>query len=303
MRAMCLLLMLISLGACNSSERAALDAGQPCLLEPLERADASPQYLTDRALEARLTREGQKLIEAGKTIALEKLQDQLSRKEATLTLPPTSRGKLTAAEIYRDRRATVLMVGTLYKCEKCNNWHSGTAGGVALTEDGVFLTNHHVVKKTHGKDQHKVIMTDAGKVYPVKEVLAADERNDWALCRADVGSDKLKAAALSSDAPVGSTATVISHPESRYFTLTQGLVSRYANVQLPSAVGQRMTITADYARGSSGCPVFNDAGDVIGIVSTTQSVYYTVDREQQKNLQMVFKDCIPAEVILAKIRK
>ena len=35
-----------------------------------------------------------------------------------------------------------------------------------------------------------------------------------------------------------------------------------------------MGVTAEYARGSSGGPVMDDAGNVIGMVSSTNSIYY-----------------------------
>jgi S1-C subfamily serine protease len=60
-----------------------------------------------------------------------------------------------------------------------------------------------------------------------------------------------------------------------------------------------MAITADYAKGSSGAPVLDDTGSVVGIVSATNSIYYT---PPQKNLQMVIKSCIPVDAIWKLLR-
>ena len=62
-----------------------------------------------------------------------------------------------------------------------------------------------------------------------------------------------------------------------------------------------MTITADFAKGSSGAPVFDDRGNVAAMVASTSSVYYTQTKDTQKNLQMVFKQCVPAASILKLI--
>ena len=60
-------------------------------------------------------------------------------------------------------------------------------------------------------------------------------------------------------------------------------------------------ITADYARGSSGCPILNVAGQVVGMVRYTNSVYYTQDNGNQRDLQMVFKACATSEEILKMV--
>jgi hypothetical protein len=59
-----------------------------------------------------------------------------------------------------------------------------------------------------------------------------------------------------------------------------------------------MSITADFAKGSSGGPVFDEAGNVAGMVASTESVYYDTKNGVRDNLQMVFKNCAPARSLL-----
>ena len=59
-----------------------------------------------------------------------------------------------------------------------------------------------------------------------------------------------------------------------------------------------MSVTADFARGSSGAPIFDGLGNVVGMVASTISVYYDDEDGRQKNLQMVLKNCVPARCIL-----
>jgi S1-C subfamily serine protease len=93
--------------------------------------------------------------------------------------------------------------------------------------------------------------------------------------------------------PVGTAISVISHPAGHFYSFTTGIISRYMDVLDPSGTYSAFAITADYARGSSGAPVMNQQGQVVGIFRSTESIYYSENRGQQRNLQMVYKICIP----------
>jgi S1-C subfamily serine protease len=169
-----------------------------------------------------------------------------------------------------------------------------------LTEDGAFATGYHVVVQTNYVVL--VVMTGDGRVAPVKEVLAANRRADVAILRA--AGAGFSTVPLGSSALVGARVSVISHPEEHYFSLTEGLVSRYSVLD----DGRRrrglvaMEITADFARGSSGAPVFDECGAVVGVVSSTESVYSDVERGRRTDLQMVIKHCVPVRYLRDLIR-
>lgn len=109
---------------------------------------------------------------------------------------------------------------------------------------------------------------------------------------------------LSTNAPAGMPVRVISHPDHNFYTLSEGVVSRqFVNSRRRGMEPVTMlAITADFAKGSSGGPVFDDTGAVIGIVTSTVSTYYDTNNGRRDNLQMVFKHCIPSGYLLELVR-
>ena len=237
------------------------------------------------------------------TVKAEEFAEQFKREKCSLELPksPPTTAALSPAQVYERCRKSVLVVSGVYKCGKCSRWHSQPASGFALTADGVIVTNHHVLQK--GNNETFVAMTADGRVFPVKEVLASSQRNDIAIARLDLPKgESLAPLPLQSDQPVGSSIAVISHPDRHFYALSLGIISRYHHLQRkPNEKAAIMAITADYARGSSGAPVLNDRGAVVGIVASTNSVYYKNENGKQENLQMVFKQCVPAASLLELI--
>ena len=190
------------------------------------------------------------------------------------------------------------VIGDLFKCKKCPRWHVGASSGFMLTESGVCATCYHVINAP--ESQTLIAMTGDGRVVAVQEVLAANPNTDVAILR--LAGSGFTALPVDSEAPVGASIRVISHPDDHFFTFSEGIVSRYVSVPLERKAGEvtMMAISADFGAGSSGAPVFNERGGVVGIVNNTQSLYY--DPKREKDLQMVFKHCLPSQYILQLIK-
>ncbi len=235
-------------------------------------------------------------MKAGQTVKFAVLIPQLSRTQAALALSAPPKEALEPPDVFERRRAGVLVFGGLYKCGKCTQWHVTLASGFVLEESGAAVTNYHVVNKTDGETL--VAMTWDGRVFPVREVLAADKPDDVAIVRLGLpAGTRLEAVPLAENPRVGEPITVLSHPDQHLYMFTSGIVARYFSVLNEGRVVTRMAITADYARGSSGAPVFDARGAIAGIASQTDSVYYKTVKGVDQNLQMVLKHAIPASAI------
>ena len=259
-------------------------------------ASAAPP-VNDRDIHQKLLKYGEEQIAAGKVVSATDLGAQLDRKSCELKVTPASAIALPLPELAANRRAAVAVVGGIFKCKKCSNWHLGAAGGFFIAESGVLVTCHHVV--ANADNAALVVMTGDGRLTHVREVLAADRNGDVAILQCE-GSG-FATLPLAADAQVGAPVSVLSHPEDKFYMLTQGIVSRY--FVDPSRHGaEMMSITADFAKGSSGAPVFDANGNVVAMVSNTRSVYYDEKDGHPENLQMVFKNCATGKAILALIK-
>jgi len=257
---------------------------------PPHQDEDAASALDDRRAVARLIREGADLVASGRTTPMATLLEQLRTARCRLDLPAAPAETLSGEALYERVRPSVLLVGGIYKCPKCRKWHASTATAFVIAASGACATNYHVVHAP-GKET-LVVMTADGRVRPVKAVLAASEADDAAILQVD--GLNLPPLALSPTAPPGMRVRVLSHPDNRLYTLTEGIVSRHFTAHRPAGDAPVLAITADYARGSSGGPVLNDAGAAVGLVASTQWIYY----EGTTNLQMVVKHGVPAASVL-----
>ena len=268
---------------------------------PLIHAGSSPEYIDDKVIRKEMMKGVGDLVDAKKATSGKDLADQLNRKSCDVKL--VAARKSPVDNIYDSCADSVVVIGSVYKCGKCSNWHtSGTATAWILSADGVMVTNYHVFagKPVEGFG----VRTRDGKVAPVVEILAASEKNDVAIFR--VRGSGFKPLAFGPDAKVGSELHLIAHPDSRFYTYTSGKVSRYyQKYTRPEGGTPVMAITADFARGSSGGPVMDSAGNVIGMVASTQSIYYSAKKKSDKKgpFQMVIHNCVPVSSIRKLVKQ
>lgn len=142
----------------------------------------------------------------------------------------------------------------------------GSGSGIVIDDEGHILTNYHVVEAL---SRAKVTLYDGSA--SLAEVVGTDPGNDLAIIRATgFTADQLQPANLgnSAEAEVGDAVFAIGNPFDEAFTVTQGIISA-VNRSSPSFGGRSIqgVIQTDAALnpGNSGGPLFNLAGEVVGI--------------------------------------
>jgi len=139
----------------------------------------------------------------------------------------------------------------------------GHGTGFFIDPWGMVATNYHVVE---GASSLK-IKTKGGMMMDVRGVAAADPENDVVILSAILPVDSIRTLKMAPALPqVGERIVVIGTPYNPQLaqTITDGLVSALR----PLPGGKRLIqISAPISPGSSGSPVVNMKGEVIGIAS------------------------------------
>lgn len=139
----------------------------------------------------------------------------------------------------------------------------GAGSGVIYTEDGYIITNNHVIR---GASTIGVILNN-GEYYDA-ELIAADATMDLAIIK--INANNLVPAVFAQDdsTQVGDTAIAIGNPlGSLGGSVTDGIVSALdREITLDNEVHNLLQTNAQINPGNSGGGLFNDRGELIGIV-------------------------------------
>ena len=157
-------------------------------------------------------------------------------------------------------------------------------GSGFFVEADRIVTNRHVLEGAHRAEVH----SSTGTVFPVKGVLAVDAEGDLALLKIDAPAPPIKPLPLDKTSPQeGESVVVIGNPLGLEGSVTNGIVSAVRDIP---TFGRIIQITAPISAGSSGSPVVNMQGQVIGIatlqITGGQSVNFAIPSERISQLQV-----------------
>jgi serine protease Do len=143
-----------------------------------------------------------------------------------------------------------------------------TGSGVVASADGRILTNHHVVERAE-----KVTVTVPGRrrKYPAR-ILGTDPQTDMAVLRIEP-DEPLPAARFGDhdDLRVGQWVLAVGNPYGLDGTVSFGIVSAIGrNLEIPGTLNDFIQTDAMIDRGSSGGPLVDLDGRVVGINSRGQ---------------------------------
>jgi len=133
--------------------------------------------------------------------------------------------------------------------------------GFFISQNGDIITNYHVLRGASSAE----VKTSDGKTYPITYIVAEDEQSDIIRLSVNIPSPYVYPLSLSKTIPeVGERIIVYGSPLGLENTVSDGIVSAIRDIP---DYGRIIQITAPISPGSSGSPVLNMKGEVIGIAT------------------------------------
>jgi len=226
----------------------------------------------------------------------------------SLNLVKMNKKEKTGNEIYEHAKPATVTVGIAYLCPRCSNAHISESSGYVIDPKGIVVTNYHVAAlyaniSDGNKPLGLTVRMANGKIYAVKSILASSKTNDLAVLELVTDGEKIPALPLAQAGKVGDQVYVLGHPKGMHYFFSEGIVTnKYmeeAGEHDKKFFREMMAISADYATGSSGGPVMDSYGNVIGTVSNTKMFTHS---EMNPSVQMVVKNTVPVESLLKLVR-
>ncbi len=147
---------------------------------------------------------------------------------------------------------------------------TGSGSGVVLREDGLIITNYHVVT---GAQNIRVVLSDGRRLDA--RTTASDPNDDLAVIKVDPGDKPLKAITLgdSDKLRIGEKVLAVGNPFGLGQTLTSGIVSMTGRTIKDDRQVLRNLIQTDAPinPGNSGGALINLDGELVGLCTAILS--------------------------------
>ena len=200
-------------------------------------------------------RRSHQVTSSTKSYSFNTTENQLNKHKAINNTTNTLKKTLPLNVLYDKYKRSVFLIYT----SDGDNAFQGS--GFFISKNGLAVSNYHVFEGT--SQGLEVIETYNGQNFRIKEVLDKDKENDFIIFRVDIGnymiSNPIPVASQSPD--IGDDVFAIGNPRGLESTLSKGIVSSYRENNC------LIQTTTEITHGSSGGPLLNMKGEVVGITT------------------------------------
>ena len=164
--------------------------------------------------------------------------------------------RLDLPDMIKEAQKSIVLISTFDK----NGNALGQGTGFIINSKGYVVSNLHVFR---GAEEAQIKLNH--KIYKVDQFLDKDNKNDLALLKIRNKKTDWKPLKISNKLPsVGEKVIVIGNPLGLESTVSDGIVSAKREIK---PFGKVIQITSPISPGSSGSPVLNMRGEVIGVAT------------------------------------
>ncbi len=178
----------------------------------------------------------------------------------TAAIAVTSSVALAAANLTELVKSIQPAVATVIAYDVNNNV-ANIGTGFFVNKYGHLITNHHVLIGKFGAE----IRTPDGSKYPIRAIVAENQDTDLIKVSVDIPPEKFRWLQISNEVPsVAQRVVVVGSPMGLEQTVSDGIISSVREIP---GLGTFFQMSAPISPGSSGSPVVNMKGRVVGVAS------------------------------------
>lgn len=164
-----------------------------------------------------------------------------------------------------------------------NNNVANIGTGFFIDKKGYLITNHHVLIGKYSAE----VRTSDGNTYPVTSILSENKPADLVKVLVDIPSEKFRWLEVSRDLPaIAQRVVVVGSPMGLDQTVSEGIVSSIRDIP---AIGHFFQMSAPISPGSSGSPVVDMNGKVLGVATFQylqgQNLNFAISGKSLQNLK------------------
>lgn len=170
--------------------------------------------------------------------------------------PSTTTDQLTTKELVRGAKPAIVRITT-----SAPDGNQGVGTGFVIAANGVITTNLHVIALATEAN----VQLLSGEILPIERILAYDLERDLVVFKVEAGKQlPILPLADSNAVEAGDPVITIGNPLGVLdYTVSDGLISSVRQFSDSLTV---LMFSAPISQGSSGGPLFNPKGEVIGVV-------------------------------------
>ena len=173
-------------------------------------------------------------------------------------------------------------------------------GSGFFVRNGQVATNLHVVK---GASRGYAKLVDQNTKYDIEGITAVDAERDLVILKISVPGAQVISLGDSDTVQVGARVYAVGNPRGLEGTFSQGIISSIRKV----GTDKILQLTAPISPGSSGGPVLNDKGQVIGVSVATfrggQNLNFAIPSNYLKKLMKQLGPAKPFPKTLAEPKR